>query len=407
MASWGLVWLWLFLWHEAYSATCRSWISLLPMIGKDQPPVCPTRQNPIQRLRVLLEENSYFGQNDAIKDVESRLKRNLHEIPDARTVMVLHFSGPTGVGKTFFSKLLAEALFKRKDDYGEPCGVLQLQMPYSLEAVSKEAIWEVTEVTLLRPIVEQLLACPRSLILIDDIQHLNATMLSVLKEAFDPSVQQIRSARVGKAVGTSQAIFILSSDLEDQQRTFLKPDLDKADAIKAIKQMAVSRWGSDDKVQITQWVQVVPFLRLSQFDMLNIIEHCFVELEDNIRQFLRINAVELPYSIDWTGRLFAKKGTREQVLDSVEPEFGARAIRDFIITQGNHELVSLANKLVTLSKAAGVLKKKDWFGLETYVVDTDIVAWVDSKELQLEVDNLEVPPSKVHAQAESSKIAEL
>eukprot|EP00808_Paulinella_micropora_P029861 g9095.t1 len=394
---------------EKYRPYCKSDSSLnahavwraATLGGLQQPPVCPFHSNPVQKFRQLLEQRRYHGQSDAIKDVEARLKRYVHmqEGPaEQRQVTVLHFSGPTGVGKTFLSVLLSEALFKYKDQHGEPCGGLKLHMLYSLGAVLAQEQWETTERVLLKPIVEQLAACSKSLILIDDIQHVPSEMLTALKNAFDPRVQTLHSSYVGKTVSTSQAIFVLSSDLENEQRTRLKPDMDKYEAIQAIKEMAVERWGYHEKAEITQWIQVVPFLRLSEFDLLNIVESYLEELQDTIRDFIRIEAAELPYSIEWNGRLFAKKGTREQILKSVDVDFGARAIYNIIITRGHHSVTKLSRRLVKLSQAPGVPTRKNWFGHEIRVVENDITAYVEDHELKLEVedaDSLESAPSSI------------
>jgi hypothetical protein len=139
---------------------------------------------------------------------------------------------------------------------------------------------EVQESELLRPIVEQLAHCPRSVIILDDIHFADAAVLDSLKPAFDEHMElRCRTGEMrDRAVSTSQgmcsaaaspslcvllfslslppnaasqlfyvcvstAIFIATSDLEDRQ-TLLMPTLSKKEAIATIRKLALDRWGA-------------------------------------------------------------------------------------------------------------------------------------------------------------------
>ncbi len=202
---------------------------------------CPLAEDPIARLHKLIEP--YHGQADAIQMVETFFKTNvlIRKKPE-----LLHFSGPTGVGKTFLAKLVGEALFTSRHPVSDKlCGVLTLRMTALMSNVPSTQLREVQESEILRPIVEQLAHCPRSVIILDDIHFADAAVIDALKGAFDEANElrchtgQLRD----KAVSTSQAIFIATSDLEEKQ-TLLLPTLPKKDAIATIRKLAAERWGA-------------------------------------------------------------------------------------------------------------------------------------------------------------------
>lgn len=329
-----------------------------------------------------------------MREVMNKLKENEYTDDKFRKVLVMHFSGPTGVGKTLLADTLAKALFTQVDEHQEPCGGLKLIMKYSLSVLPKGKMYETQEKELLEPIVRQLEACPRSLILIDDIHWLNPGFLDCLKPALRG--EKLRSGTLNKSVDTRQAIFILSSDLESEQRTKFSYEYDQEDAKKEIRKLANARWGTDKHggpADITRWVPVIPFLMLSKDDMIDMAKAAFRELEGIFRRYFDVYAAgqELDYGINWIGQLHWKKFTLRRLAeaeDLIDPALGGRGMNSFIINEhGSRVLQRLSQELVALSRQGHVFCTTNIFGHKTCTVTNNIITWLGTNgKLMFEIE---------------------
>jgi len=243
---------------------------------------------------------------------------------------------------------------------------------------------------LLRPIVEQLIHCPRSVIILDDIHHVDAAIIDSLKTAFDPQadLRCHTGPFANHAVSTQDAIFIATSDLEESQSRLL-PDLSKSDAIKLIKQLANERWASGDKggskqLQLAvslQLASVIPFLRLTDLDLIGIILQSFKGIETTIRTQLARHAKSLPHYVEWVGTLRLERNLPQNLLALLQRDivdYGARAIGNYIDNNVYSALHDLVLRLLN-SKQSNMRKPSGWMG----VMSRDTLLLLDDIEVSL------------------------
>lgn len=117
-------------------------------------------------------------------------------------------------------------------------------------------------------IVSQLEKCPRSLIVIDDVQYVHSSTLMVLQQFMDDSVPYVVK-RDGTRVYKNQALLGLISDFGREGRT-VAMSYTELEAL--VQQHTQSLWDWDPKQ--TQLIQFTfPFVSLTDEDIQNIILH--------------------------------------------------------------------------------------------------------------------------------------
>jgi len=176
--------------------------------------------------------------------------------------LFLHFSGPTGVGKSLTASLISQALF---DTTGKGCGVISINLnelrsfkpwqPRSREFLSET----------LQTIKDQLALCPRSVFVLDEIQSVHRDLVDELVAFFLPHGLKKHGLSV------AYAVVILISDLGSER---LEPNMARADAVTAISAAAQSRFGSggggagmDATTETVLMRNLVPFLPLSKDEL--------------------------------------------------------------------------------------------------------------------------------------------
>jgi ATP-dependent Clp protease ATP-binding subunit ClpA len=265
---------------------------------------------------------------------------------------------------------------------------------------------ETFETNIRDPIVEQLKYCPRSVIVLDDIQHAHVGLIEELKSALDTTAlincPQHLCPPSQPNLSTKSAIFILASDLEpDHAKRLLTGDLTKKEAIKVIQELADNRWGGRSQgSKMMKLLTVVPFLPLTGYDLHNILLRKIKDFEEKIRTQLQleVSTKHLPYNVQWLGRVWPVKGTEERILELMDPTLGARVVDSYLRQHAYFFIDPIVEELLELSRTPADIKdaalpfaKIDFlhalgkFTKPTHLVLHDVQVRLEDKELTMEL----------------------
>lgn len=259
-----------------------------------------------QRLRV-----SYAGQEDAIRSIMWALMGKLDTSANQATPLLLHFSGPTGVGKTWLSQLIGDALF------ADPCGTRKIPLDMALR--SGQGQQERIDI-IKRALIAQFTRCPRSVVILDDFQFAPIELIASLKEAFDESPTISYGTQ---SASTRQGIFILCSDLEEEQR-HLTPDMTIIQARDKVKELAQLKWGhlkqGSTFGKLLAKTMLFPFTPLTNEELRTVVHLEFSKLNEPVREHVK-NLENSTHGWTWRGRVsWNKKHVDARVLDHLATE---------------------------------------------------------------------------------------
>ena len=171
-------------------------------------------------------------------------------------------------------------------------------------------------------IARQLLSCPRSLIVLDDIERLSSSFLDFLQGPLHehyPVASYRSEDGVRKEVSTRDAVFILISDLNEDR---LSPDLPRKTAIEYIRAKARERWGD---IKVVNFIQrTVPFVPLSNSEMKNVAEVTLKKLE---------SAIEAYSGGKWKGKVTWQADVVDRVVAAAKEEYtdaNARGVGNWV-----------------------------------------------------------------------------
>lgn len=141
----------------------------------------------------------------------------------------MHFSGPTGVGKSMTAQIIAESLFTKKGA-ANLCGYHYVHSRNLRDDVKEET---------LNFLARHLQKCPSSMFVFDEIQSLSLDMVNGITAAFDKAGSTIFEKESKTFVSTAQAIVILISDMG--RKVFRSDDMPHLEAAEAVRQEATKR----------------------------------------------------------------------------------------------------------------------------------------------------------------------
>lgn len=150
-----------------------------------------------------------IGQDEAVNAVVESLKRARTDIRDpSKPIGVFLFMGPTGTGKTYLSKVIAEEFF------GGDEKIIRLDLSEYQEVNSINKILGTTntsslgqtEVTLL----DKVKATPYTVVLLDEIEKANPQILDLFLQLFD---EGRLTSNTGEAVNFTNTIIIATSNI--------------------------------------------------------------------------------------------------------------------------------------------------------------------------------------------------
>jgi DNA polymerase III delta prime subunit len=214
--------------------------------------------------------------------------------------LFLHFSGPTGVGKSLTANLISQALF---DPTGKGCGAISINLnelrsfkPWLLQSFLTET---------LQTFKDQLALCPRSVFVLDEIQSVHRDIVDELVGFFLPHGMKKHGLSV------AYAVVILISDLGSER---LEPNMARADAVTAISAAAQSRFGSggggagkDATTENVLMRNLVPFLPLSKDELAQV---AVLQLGTLLAQ------LRTEFGASWRGKLTWQPQVAQAMADS-------------------------------------------------------------------------------------------
>lgn len=162
-----------------------------------------------------LKDIDYFlkskivGQNDAIETVSRRVKMSSISIQNhEKPLGVFLFLGPTGVGKTYLSKLLAEFLFGDKDF------IIRVDMSEYMESQSVSRLFGAAPGLVGYDeggyLTDAIRNNPYSIVLIDEIEKAHPQVMDLFLQLFDEG--RLTDSK-GNTVNARNCIFIMTSNL--------------------------------------------------------------------------------------------------------------------------------------------------------------------------------------------------
>ena len=233
-----------------------------------------------------------IGQDEAVEDVSQALKRLRTGIADpTKPAGSFMFLGPTGVGKTYTAKILAESYFGRKDSMIR-FDMSEFSMPDSVSVFSDR----------LASVIEEM---PLSLVFFDELEKAHRTIHQLLLQVLDEGRLTRES---GREASFKNAIIIATTNAGS--RTLLEnPNIDK-------------------KVLIDNLIEANLFAPefLNRFSSVILFKPLNQESVRKVSQLLLV---------EFQARLFEDKGITLELTDALvdkiasagfDPDFGARPI---------------------------------------------------------------------------------
>lgn len=169
--------------------------------------------------KVLLEiedtmKKKIIGQDDAVKDVAEALKRLRAGISDpSKPAGSFLFLGPTGVGKTYTAKILAESYFGRKNAMIR-FDMSEFSLPETVDTFTDR----------LASVIEE---APLSLVFLDELEKANKVIHNLLLQVLDEG----RLTRENGRVASFKESIIITTSNAGSANIIENPNIDKKSLI--------------------------------------------------------------------------------------------------------------------------------------------------------------------------------
>ncbi|MBP7006882.1 MAG: ATP-dependent Clp protease ATP-binding subunit [Candidatus Pacebacteria bacterium] len=248
--------------------------------------------------RVLLEiedtmKKKIIGQDDAVKDVAEALKRLRAGISDpSKPAGSFLFLGPTGVGKTYTAKILAESYFGRKNAMIR-FDMSEFSLPETVDTFTDR----------LASVIEE---APLSLVFLDELEKANKVIHNLLLQVLDEG----RLTRENGRVASFKESIIITTSNAGSANIIENPKIDKKSLI-------------DDLIRKSIFAPEF----LNRFSGIILFRPLGINEAKKISELLLVEFAE---------RIFADKNITLEItqalIDKVaeagfDPEFGARPIK--------------------------------------------------------------------------------
>jgi len=263
--------------------------------------------------RFINQEEAVRAVSEAVREYRSGLARKTSPIAS------FLFVGPTGVGKTELSKLLAELQF------GSSKFIIRFDMSEFQEASSIERFIGSPEGKIRGALTEAVLKAPYSLILLDEFEKANSNILNLFLQVFD---EGRLTDTLGRTVAFQNTIIIATSNVHSE---FIKSSLYAGEKMNTLENELKQKLTNVFKPELlNRFSRIVVFKNLSRKHIWHIAE---LRLQTFAHELFKEQRIKITFD-DKVIDYIARKG--------YDPGFGARPIERVI----NDELRSLFGKKI-------------------------------------------------------------
>ncbi len=261
-------------------------------------------------LESLIHER-LVGQADAVNAVSEALREYRSGLGrKGGPIGTFLFVGPTGVGKTELSKILAKIQFGRED------AMIRFDMS---EYQDKQSVFQFIgspDGRMAGLLTDRVLEKPYSLILLDEFEKAHPDILNLFLQVFDDGRL---TDNFGRVVSFENTIIIATSNANS---LFVKQELEKGRSVKDISVDLKKKLGSYFRPELlNRFSSIVVFRDLTREDIRSIRSLNLKSLADTVNES---QGVELTFSDDAITKI-AELG--------FDPVFGARPLRGVISEQ--------------------------------------------------------------------------
>jgi ATP-dependent Clp protease ATP-binding subunit ClpC len=268
--------------------------------------------------RLVDQEPAVKAVSQALREYRSGLTRNGGPIGS------FLFVGPTGVGKTELSKILADVLF------GSPTAMIRFDMS---EYQDKQSICRLigsSDGVISGALTDAVSAKPYSLILLDEFEKAHPDVINIFLQVLDDGRL---TNNIGKTVNFQNTIIIATSNAHSD---FIKAELDKGRSMEEISFDLKKKLISCFKPELlNRFSEIIVFKNLSQNDIFAITRFMLNDLAVILKtaQGISLN--------------FSDEAVKEIAGLGYDPIFGARPIQKVI----SDKLRAPLSEMILTSKA--------------------------------------------------------
>ena len=251
---------------------------------------------------------SFINQDQAVKAVSEALRQYRSGLARKNgPIASFLFVGPTGVGKTELSKILAKVQF------GSPEAMIRFDMSEYQEKNSINRFIGTTESGMVNSLTEAVFQKPYSLILLDEFEKAHPDILNLFLQVFDDGRL---TDNLGRTVSFENTIIIATSNAYSE---FIKSELEKGVSIEEISNQLKKKLTSVFKPELlNRFSDVIVFRDLNLEEIALIAK---IQLNDLVKTLKEVHGISFS---------FDEKAVRKLAELGYSPIFGARPLRQVI-----------------------------------------------------------------------------
>lgn len=321
-------------------------LHLRPLIGKEEIgqvladklgiPSNIVTESEVSKLRRLESELSdkLLGQSEAVEKVVKAIKRNrLSVVERNKPIASFMFLGPSGVGKTYLAKLIAQ------DYFGDEKSLIRIDMSEFMEKYS------VSKLIGSAPgyvgyeeggsLTEQVRRKPYAVILFDEIEKASSDVLNILLQILDEG--HLKDSK-GRRIDFKSTVIVLTSNLGSEEFSKKIANIGFQTSEKGVADQK-----NFDQIKEKVMVRVKDFIKP---ELLNRLDHTIIfkpldklMLADIFKQKLNIFLSIWKEQKNLTLPKFTDKKVVEIIDKIYDAQFGARPIERYIHDEVEPELI--------------------------------------------------------------------